>query len=212
MIEETNELLKKLEEANAICQQSNAYYERAEKIRKEQKGIYSERQTKRILKVVILFSVLYVVGLILACLSVVFAGIVCFMLVVFVLYKFIQDKKDADRIYQKNMERSEKEILEGKKFMSENMECLSFLPPEYRYPMAIEYLINTLKTGRAKDLKEALDMYDLQLHRWKIEEANEEIVRQQKMQTANLDEIRRTSAVSAAANTVNAIFNISRRI
>ena len=55
-------------------------------------------------------------------------------------------------------------------------------------------------------------MFDEQLHRWKIEEANAEIVAQQKAQTANLNSIRKSRKVSAIAYTANAIVNISRKL
>ena len=53
-------------------------------------------------------------------------------------------------------------------------------------------------------------MFDEQLHRWKVEEANTSIVAQQQAQTEALKGIRKSSAINAAANVANAAANISR--
>lgn len=48
-------------------------------------------------------------------------------------------------------------------------EELFYLPEKYRYYMAASYIKECLESGRAKDLSEALNLYEEQMHRWKME-------------------------------------------
>ena len=93
-----------------------------------------------------------------------------------------------------------------------NYEALSFLPDDYWYPLATTYLIKAIASGRVHSLGEALDRFDAQLHRWKVEEANNNLLVQQQAQTAHLKSIRTSSKVNAAANVANAVFNIASRL
>ncbi len=95
-----------------------------------------------------------------------------------------------------------------KDFREANFEDLKFLPDDYWYPLATGYLIKIISTQRADSLKEALDMFDAQLHRWKVEEANAEIIAQQQTQTAHPKSIRTGSKINAAANVINGLNNM----
>ena len=56
-------------------------------------------------------------------------------------------------------------------YITERQAVLEFLPPDYRDGVAVAYMAKLVKDGRASDLKEALSVYDNQLHRWKLEGA-----------------------------------------
>lgn len=77
--------------------------------------------------------------------------------------------------------------------------------------MATEYLIKVVAAGRADSLKEALNLFDAQLHRWRVEEANNAILAQQ-LQTAHLASIRTSSKISAAANVTNTLLNFANSL
>lgn len=100
----------------------------------------------------------------------------------------------------------------AQQIFEENYEMLSFLPDDYWYPLATSYLIKAIASKRVGTLGEALDRFDAQLHRWKVEEANAALLAQQQAQTEHLKSIRTSSKVSAAANVTNTIFNIASRL
>ena len=56
-------------------------------------------------------------------------------------------------------------------YITERQAVLEFLPAEYRDGIAVTYMTKLLRDNRASDLKEALGLYDQQLHRWKLEGA-----------------------------------------
>lgn len=53
----------------------------------------------------------------------------------------------------------------------ENNKCeeLFYLPEKYRYYIAAAYIKECLESGRAKNLSEALNLFEEQMHRWKME-------------------------------------------
>ena len=60
--------------------------------------------------------------------------------------------------------------VELKNYLEQN-NCreLYCVPEKYRYYIAVNYIYECLRDGRASDLKEALNMYEEQMHRWKME-------------------------------------------
>lgn len=118
--------------------------------------------------------------------------------------------RKAEKNYEESINRANESEAEGSRILSDNTYALSVIPEEYWYPMATNYLYKVIRAGRAESVSQALQMYDDQLHRWKIEEANAEMVSQQKAQTVALKGIRKSNAINAAANVANAAANISR--
>ena len=68
------------------------------------------------------------------------------------------------------------------------------------YNRTIDYFIEVLTNGRASDLKEAMNLFEEQLHRWKIEDMTKSTMIAQQQTAANSAAIRSTSAINAAAN------------
>jgi hypothetical protein len=64
-----------------------------------------------------------------------------------------------------------------------NKELISSVPANYRYPMATNYIYEVFRDGRVNTLNEALNMYDTQLHRWKMEKMGEKMLTEQQRQT-----------------------------
>lgn len=177
------ELLQKLINADRICKQANVHYQEAVKL--EQQDMEQQASTKKSAKIK---------GIILG----------------YSIYKKGQGEFKAESA--KRQKAIEKEKAAAQQIFDNNVNDLAFLPVDYWYPLATEYLVKVVQADRANSLAEALSMFDEQLHCWKIEEANAEIVAQQKAQTANLNSIRKSSKVSAIANTANAIVNISSKL
>ncbi len=63
------------------------------------------------------------------------------------------------------------------------------MPEEYYYPAAVNYLNRILETNRADNMRQALDMLDEQVHRWRMEELSKESIEVQRQQKAVLDDI-----------------------
>ena len=79
------------------------------------------------------------------------------------------------RIALPKIEKLEKNISEiveaGEKFAEKNGHVLKFLPNQYRNLQATSYMLMAVKNGRADTLKEAINLYEEQLHRWRLEDA-----------------------------------------
>lgn len=121
-------------------------------------------------------------------------------------YRVLQENLAAARKLQA------KEQAAGEDIFARNLEKVRFLPADYWYPMATEYLIKVVAAHRADSLKEALNLFDAQLHRWRVEEANNAILAQQQLQTAHLASIRTSSKISAAANVTNTLLNFANSL
>lgn len=121
-------------------------------------------------------------------------------------YRILQENLAAARKLQAKAQAA------GEDIFARNLEQVRFLPADYWYPMATEYLIKVVAAHRADSLKEALDLFDAQLHRWRVEEANNAILAQQQLQTAHLASIRTSSKISAAANVTNTLLNFANSL
>lgn len=80
-----------------------------------------------------------------------------------------------------------------RQILSRNASAIDFLPRRYWYKTATGYLAEVLRNGRARTLGEALDRYEEQMHRWKMERANEYQLALQEQQILYLDQIERNT-------------------
>lgn len=74
-------------------------------------------------------------------------------------------------------------------------ELLAFLPETYRTSEAACYMLLAVKDGRADTLKEAMNLYEEQLHRWKMEKLAANSARMQQIHMATMQ-----SAMQEIAN------------
>lgn len=88
-------------------------------------------------------------------------------------------------------------------YLEKHSDVVSRIPPVYFYPIAIDYFIEVLSNGRADTFKEAMNLYEEQLHRWKIEDMTKSSMIAQQQTAANSAAIRTSSAINAAANVAN---------
>ncbi len=190
-------LLNQLNQADRICSEANVFFEKeaAFQGRADSKRAHLVKNTVRV------GLVAFFVGLLLDS-ELTWLIILIAAAAFFVLTKF--KIKDLS-------EKAASEDKKGMKILEDNYEDLKFLPDDYWYPLATGYLVKIISTQRADSLKEALDMFDAQLHRWKVEEANAEMVAQQQAQTAHLKSIRTSSKINAAANIINGMNNMYNR-
>lgn len=79
---------------------------------------------------------------------------------------------------------------ERNEFVNANKHILQFLPEEYRNATAVIYMEQAVRNCRADSLKEAINLYEDQLHKWKIEQQNQELLDQQALQNYLIEEQR----------------------
>lgn len=113
----------------------------------------------------------------------VFMYLLVFLLIFFVVgkYRELRQRKIYNRI--KNL--TEKyHILVGKTEklldMYDNHPDIQKLPKEYRYPQCTNYLVNMAGTGRIASINEGLGKFDDQLHKWRMEDSQNELLEKQK--------------------------------
>ena len=87
----------------------------------------------------------------------------------------------------------------------EKCERLLLNRDDYEVPMAVDYLIQIIGSGRADTMKEAYNMLDEQLHRWTMEKMQRDQLEIQQRQSRQLRNIEANSAASAAFDFINMI-------
>ena len=80
--------------------------------------------------------------------------------------------------------------------------------------MAVQYIYESLSNMRARDITEAVNLYEEQLHRWKMEAAQEQMVELTRQQNTVARINMAANVVGAAANVANASLtkNIAKRL
>ncbi|GLB27169.1 hypothetical protein LXJ15735_34100 [Lacrimispora xylanolytica] len=63
--------------------------------------------------------------------------------------------------------------------IKEKIEIISIIPEKYPYPLATDFLADVLICGRADTMKEALNLYEEQIHRWKVESKMDAVPKRQ---------------------------------
>ena len=214
------DLGEKLARANYIITEAFRHLETAEGIRNEvaRNGRFKKRWNV-IISVVISYCTTIIVG---ACIGSLLPHLNATLLIILYCAMMVGAISVGIIIYKKILSPPTKKYVEtmknralaeqthGECLLEKNVNDIVFIPSGYRYPLATNYLMNIVQTGRATTLNDALTMFDIQLHRWKVEDANAAILEQQRMQTKALSGLRKSSAVNATANVINMASNVSR--
>ncbi len=119
------------------------------------------------------------------------------------LYQKAIDKKSikkADAYWHSDGEsivnQSENNIATLKKektqFENNNVGYLNIVPPDYRDKFSIAYMLRAMVNLRADTLKEAINLLEQQLHRWKIEKTAEAILLAQCQILVEVEQINKT--------------------
>lgn len=88
----------------------------------------------------------------------------------------ISAKKDLRIATEKNTELTDA----LNQFVKQNELILTILPKSYRYPLAANFIAEVLESGSADTMKEARNLYEEQLHRWKMENKMNKLIEEQK--------------------------------
>lgn len=72
------------------------------------------------------------------------------------------------------------EIMEAKeKYINYRSPLLNIIPNDYQNYRAVTFFEEVVRTGRADTLKEAMNLYEEQVHRWNLEAQGERMIQQQ---------------------------------
>lgn len=73
---------------------------------------------------------------------------------------------------------------------------ISFIPKQYQYETAISFFCMVIENGRAEALKECLNLYEEQLHRWKVEQSMYQISQAQFALNARINAVQREARMA----------------
>lgn len=85
----------------------------------------------------------------------------------------------------------------------EELKKVDFIPKEYQYGIAMDFFYAVLNNGRAENLKDCMNLYEEQVHRWKMERSMTNFQNMQAVQNARMNamerELKWTKATADAA-------------
>lgn len=73
-------------------------------------------------------------------------------------------------------------------FLNNTKDILDFMPEHYRTNLAVAYLERVVRTGRADTLKEGLNLFEEQLHRWQMEGYAKQMQEERALESAMINE------------------------
>lgn len=91
-------------------------------------------------------------------------------------------KKDLENVINRSDELKES----IKAILYEKNEIISIIPEKYRYPLAANFFTEVLENGRADSMKEAMNLFEEQLHRWKMENKMDRVLKNQQIESTAL--------------------------
>ena len=124
---------------------------------------------------------------------------------------FFDESSEDNKLRHANIEGRSK-IDEGTNILEQNANIISVLPGDYIYPRATDYIARMVSAGRVGTIAEALSMYDEQMHRWQMEDAQNAILQQQMKQNAELRRQSNTLARIEVSSAVSAMGSFMRFI
>ncbi|MBE5855889.1 MAG: hypothetical protein E7297_11120 [Lachnospiraceae bacterium] len=122
-----------------------------------------------------------------------------------VTFMILRTKRIREKM-KKIEELTETALIERQKAAEKAVEHsaeITVLPADYQYPMASEYICKVLSNGRAASLNDALTMCDEQIHRWKMEAMNQQLLEEQQRQSKQLAGIARDTRATAINTGLN---------
>ena len=90
-----------------------------------------------------------------------------------------------------------KKTSEANKYIQQNIDILKLIPNKYWYPLATNYLVELIETGRADTLSTAFDKLEVQIHYWNMENSMKDQLKIQQTQADLLVGIAIATTVSA---------------
>ncbi len=209
------ELLEKFQKVDQVCKESTKHFTNSASLQKRAENAKENEEhkvkvitiTMIVIEVIVLLFFAIKNSLLMMCIWILLSCIIDIR--VFNAFNTAMSKNED---YQKFCRASKKELEAGQKILNDNANAISFLPDDYFFPRATEYLVKVVQMEQASTLGEAIDHLDEQIHRWKIENANDEILRRQQEQSEMLKNISRSSAVTASAASTVASVSVAKAV
>ena len=132
--------------------------------------------------------------------------IITLLLFIVAIIRLIKNNKDSHHTYENEIKPKItegqieiKEIKEGaEKYEETYGYLLDFLPVKYRNLEATSFMLMAVTDQRAETLKEAMNLYEEQLHRWKVEDAVQKNIEMQQYMADAIDELNSRQAETNA--------------
>lgn len=207
------ELIETLNQIYDVCEEAEGYYLQSQEHEEQVRNYEYQIQQCNLPTVAKVILGIFIMGCTAMIWRTIFglgdpslAGILMFAGAYFGLKKanelYLNTKKDEIRLYEEEIA---KEKLEQEECMNQANSCiwmndqlLSNVPNEYLGTLPIGEMRKYLLHQRANTLPEAINLYEEQLHRWKLEEQNDMILESQYRQEQRLANIEFYSALSAS--------------
>ena len=145
-----------------------------------------------------------------------------FMLIVFGLsayffYRYAKPKIKEETEKLKHQEKIENERMQlemNKLAESFYSDLVKYVPEKYQYSQALQLIYDYLKMGRAQNLMGAMNLYEEEMHRMRMEDMQAEIVKHNKYQTAlqAVSAIANVSAAFSAASAASSLDSIDHKL
>lgn len=151
---------------------------------------------------IIIFPVL--VGCVIEFIGHIIIGVIIGILGAYVSYLLLKNMSRKQMIRNdENLEQCNTQIVRAEAVIMTQApsirENIDIVPVDYRYPLAVEYIYKCLKNQRAATIGEAINLYEDQIHKWKMESMQQEIMQTCLKQQQDMKQIKNLSAISAAA-------------
>lgn len=113
-------------------------------------------------------------------------GVIDFVLGV-IFYRRYQSAEKKRRAKAAEMDAQMKQVDDDiDLYYAKNYDIIKVLPPDYRYALASDYILSTLRNRRADTIKEATNLFEDQLHKWRMERYQVEILNRQQAMNDHL--------------------------
>ena len=191
------ELIKQVRDTNDLCHAAHTYYEKSQAILSEIKDISASRRRRMPLGFITLGIATFFslpAAMIGESVEAIPLYLFLFGLIGFAIFWFVYVCGiSLNRKETVIRERARKEQEKGEAVLQNNVDVLKVIPNKYWFPIATNYLLEMLATGRVSTLNEGLDKVDEYLHRMRMEEQQSAILTAQIMQLATLQRIERNT-------------------
>ena len=101
------------------------------------------------------------------------------MWALFIIGHFKERKNKKEMIASHSVDtQKEIDLIESARTLNQNnMDTISVFPEEYRYPSITSYIRRLFESDRVDTMREALNLADEQIHRWKLEDAQNNLLK-----------------------------------
>ena len=141
-------------------------------------------------------------------------ALACSAFFAYCVYKRIKGKENtniedsATDLVADNEQKIEQISNEIERVATEGADHINQLPRDYRNYNAAQFFESALANGRADNMKEAVNLYEDELHKMRLENMSAQTLRASEQQARMLASIEESSRVTANVSKANLVFNV----